>query len=90
MIKNSIIVIGGSIIIGMVIFLVTTDLSTGQVKPAPIVQKLSQITQTPSPTPRPTPSPLDSNANLSDEIDKLSPADFSSEFKILREAVANF
>lgn len=46
---------------------------------------LSKILSTPSPTPKPTLPPVDANTNLQEEIGKLTPPDFSSDYEKLKQ-----
>ncbi|MBI3485429.1 hypothetical protein HY025_00630 [Candidatus Daviesbacteria bacterium] len=43
-----------------------------------------------TPPPTPTPIPITSGSNLSDEINKLSPADFSPDYEKLTKEVQSF
>lgn len=45
---------------------------------------------TPIPTPKPTLPPISSTTDLSAEIEKATPTDFSQDYKSLRDQVSNF
>lgn len=45
---------------------------------------------TPIPTPKPTLPPISSSTDLEAEIEKATPADFSPDYKILRDEVSKF
>ena len=44
----------------------------------------------PSQTPKPALPPIDASSNLEEEINKLTPQDFSEDYKNLRDEVSNF
>lgn len=45
---------------------------------------------TPIPTPKPTLPPISSTTDLEVEIEKATPADFSPDYKTLKDEVSNF
>ncbi len=63
------------------------------ITPSLITQKLAGPTpsQVPTPTLTPTPTPiiLNKSSDLLEEINKLTPEDFSVDFKLLRENSSN-
>lgn len=86
-----------SVLIGIGIYFLTRNSSSNNLFTNPV--KKSSITNEagasgeqssswyPSTTPRPTPPPLDKNSNLSEEVEKLDPVDYSGDFKTLREQI---
>lgn len=64
--------------------------SSGKVKmPTLGSNNLTTPTQPPS-TPTPIPIIIDSSSNLREEVDKLTPEDFSPDFKVLKEEAQKF
>lgn len=49
------------------------------------VRGKTEIAATPVPTPTPTPLVIDQSSNLAEEVDKLTPQDFSEDFQMLRQ-----
>ena len=86
--KSLIIVSIIAILIGFTLFKLTKD---KMVHVDQIVTKKNishNIPQTP--TPSPTLPPIDQSSNLDEEINKLTPQDFSEDFKKLKEEVSQF
>ncbi|MBI2021598.1 hypothetical protein HYS93_01795 [Candidatus Daviesbacteria bacterium] len=86
-IKSLTLLIAVSILIGFLIFKLTGN-KFSQVEQ--IVTKKIIRNQISIPSPSPTLKPLEQNSNLDEEINKLSPADFSEDFADLRKQVSNF
>lgn len=87
--KALITVIVISILIGAGIFLVdrqlnqTSGLKLPQAIQGMATQPLSQLS--PTPTPKPTPPPIGPDSSLEEEVDKLTPPDFSADFDQLQQ-----
>lgn len=78
-----------SILIGIGIFLVDRRLNQANNLQLPqAIQGISNIGTSQlstTPTPKPTPPPIGPDSNLEEELDRLTPADFSAEFEHLRQ-----
>lgn len=83
--KSLIIVIIVSILIGVGIFFFTNQPSSSLETPKKSFFSLSKPVQTP--TPKPTLPPLDENSNLTEELEKTTPPDFSEDIKHLKETL---
>lgn len=73
------------IILASLVFLLTQANSR---KISLVKPNISTSQSTPPPTP--TPIPITKDSNLSAEINKLTPADFSQDFKLLKDEVNSF
>lgn len=80
--KTLILVIILSVLIGIVIFLLTSFPFGG--KASLLNVSVSNSNATVSPTPEPTLPPLTPDSNLSEELNKITPPDFEEEFENLR------
>lgn len=83
--KSLIIVTLISVLIGFGIFKL---INNKMVHPDQIVTK--QESSNLAPTPKPTLPPIDQNSNLEQEIDKLTPEDFSEDFNQLKDELTKF
>jgi hypothetical protein len=91
MIKNLILVVIGGVIIGLGIFFGEKALKGNSDIAVVRHQKNvaeSEYSSTPVPTSKPTPEPLNESSNLGEEINKLTPPDFSEDFKELKDQVS--
>lgn len=75
-----------SVFVGLIIFKLTDNKIPHKQQIVTNKNKALDIT----PTPKPTLPPLNVNSNLEEELEKLTPKDFSEDFKKLREEVKNF
>lgn len=71
-----------------VFLLFKSNLSSSKISPN--LQSGNVLIPTPTPTPTPTPPVFDKNSNLEEEIEKLTPEDFSEDFKLLKEEASSF
>lgn len=85
--KRLIIIVLISILIGSIIFKLT-DNKTSHV--GQIVTKQESSNISPTSSPKPTLPPLNENSNLEEEINKLTPPDFSESINKLKEEIKNF
>lgn len=74
-----------SVLIGFGIFKLTNNKT---VHPDQVITK--QQSSNLAPTPKPTLEPIDQNSNLEEELDKLTPPDFSEDFESLKKSTNNF
>lgn len=74
-----------SVLIGLGIFKLT---NTKTVYPDQVI--IRQQSSNLAPTPKPTLPPIDQNSNLEEELDKLTPPDFSENFENLKKSTNNF
>lgn len=89
-IKTIILVIILSAIVGFMIFFGVKFFSGNNIASSNFQSSSlskSSLKPTAKPTPVPTYLPLDSNSNLGDEVNKLTPPDFSNDYKQLKDAV---
>lgn len=86
-IKTLILVIIFSILVGVVIFFFTGNKDSAIKNIVTKGQNLQNISKASSPTPAPKIifPPLTRDSNLREEIDKLTPADFSEDIQNLKE-----
>ncbi len=83
MTKQIIIVVILSVVIGIGVYLYTKESSITN----PISKFTTSQTDTPTPSFTPTPLPLNSTSNLEEELEKLTPRDFSEDFQNLRNSI---
>lgn len=94
-IKSVIIVIFISMLIGAGIFFVSSRDTTGELARAQIAGESKKASSEPTQeetqiTPLPSFPPIDRTTNLAGESGKLTPSDFSEDFKSLRNTIATF
>ncbi len=88
--KTIILVIILSVIVGTGIFFADKIIKRKEsplIKTALNFSNVNNPTPTPSSTPKPTLPPLTEKADLEEELNKLSPSDYSNEFKVLKESL---
>lgn len=83
--KIIVLVILISVLIGFGIFKLTNNKT---IHPDQVITK--QQSSNLAPTPKPTLEPIDQNSNLEQEIDKLTPEDFSEDFNQLKDELTKF
>jgi hypothetical protein len=91
MIKNLILVIVGGVVIGVGVFYgektLRGSLGTNIVRHQENIAG-SEINSIPTPTVKPAAEPLNENTNLGEEIERLTPPDFSEDFQKLKDQVS--
>lgn len=83
--KKILILVILSVLLG-VFLLFKSNLSSSKISP----NLQSGNVLIPTPTPTPTPPVFDKNSNLEEEIEKLTPEDFSDDFKTLKQEITRF
>lgn len=85
--KTLVLVIIFSVLVGVTIFFVTGNKNSAIKNIVTKDQNLQNNTQQSSPTPKPkiTFPPLTKDSNLEEELEKITPEDFSESIKKLRE-----
>lgn len=86
--KTIILVIFLSFLIGLTYILFSPNNKISNAKQFIFLKSLIQSKNiSPTPTPKPTPAPIKKDANLEEEVNKLTPKDYSEDFNTLRKEV---
>lgn len=85
--KNKIIIIIALLIILTTIFLMSKA-ESGKIVSSQVSSR-NEVVLTPASIPTPTPIIIDKNSNLEEETEKLTPEDFSEDFKNLKQEASN-
>lgn len=78
------------VILMITVLVIYASIHPNQIQKINFIQGKNIISPTPSPTPIPTPIILNEKSDLKRELEKLTPSDFSGDFKFLKEETSKF